>query len=70
MCFQVEAYLSDPSDEKAKYADKLHLERGQLESCYAPIIQSGGVYNLKPSATSDSSPLKWPGVIVCALGAR
>jgi nucleosome binding factor SPN SPT16 subunit len=40
-----------------------------VESCYTPIIQSGGVYDLKPSAVSNDQNLHF-GTIICALGAR
>lgn len=40
-----------------------------VESCYIPIIQSGGKYDLKLSATNNSENLHF-GTIVCALGAR
>uniref|UniRef100_A0A060T472 FACT complex subunit n=1 Tax=Blastobotrys adeninivorans TaxID=409370 RepID=A0A060T472_BLAAD len=45
------------------------LDPQQLEWCYTPIIQSGGKYDLKPSAMSDDSKLT-PGVILCSLGLR
>eukprot|EP00041_Stephanoeca_diplocostata_P006881 m.95352 g.95352 ORF g.95352 m.95352 type:complete len:1037 (+) comp16590_c0_seq1:246-3356(+) len=67
---ETENYMTNPTGENAKPADKLGLEKGQLESCYQPIIQSGGEYNLKPSAQSNSSKLTWPGAIMCALGIR
>ena len=37
--------------------------------CYPPIIQSGGVYDLKPSAMSNQNKLH-DGTIICALGSR
>eukprot|EP00479_Gromia_sphaerica_P012239 TRINITY_DN6364_c0_g1_i1.p1 TRINITY_DN6364_c0_g1~~TRINITY_DN6364_c0_g1_i1.p1 ORF type:complete len:120 (-),score=44.45 TRINITY_DN6364_c0_g1_i1:396-704(-) len=42
-----------------------------LESCYTPIIQSGGKYSLKPSAVSDDNQLhSAPGAtIIVSLGA-
>lgn len=39
-----------------------------VDSCYWPIIQSGGSYNLKPSAQSNSELLH-SGVIICSFGA-
>jgi nucleosome binding factor SPN SPT16 subunit len=41
----------------------------QLDWCYSPVVQSGGKYDLKPSAVSDDSRLE-PGVILCSLGMR
>lgn len=40
-----------------------------VEWCYPPIIQSGGKYDLKPSAQSNSSSLHG-GTIVCSFGVR
>jgi nucleosome binding factor SPN SPT16 subunit len=40
-----------------------------VDSCYAPIVQSGGVYDIKPSASSDKRKLT-PDVIICSVGAR
>lgn len=36
---------------------------------YPPIIQSGGVYSLKPSALSNNDHLD-SGIVLCSLGAR
>ncbi|KAG5439124.1 hypothetical protein PCANB_001423 [Pneumocystis canis] len=41
----------------------------QLEWCYTPIIQSGGNYDLRPSAVSDDNLLQGD-VILCSLGLR
>ena len=40
-----------------------------IEICYPAIIQSGGNYNLKFSATSDKNNLHF-GTVICALGYR
>eukprot|EP00597_Dinobryon_sp_UTEXLB2267_P003293 CAMPEP_0170058440 /NCGR_PEP_ID=MMETSP0019_2-20121128/1065_1 /TAXON_ID=98059 /ORGANISM="Dinobryon sp., Strain UTEXLB2267" /LENGTH=426 /DNA_ID=CAMNT_0010263387 /DNA_START=155 /DNA_END=1432 /DNA_ORIENTATION=- len=39
------------------------------DSCYQPIIQSGGKYDIKVSASSNQDNLS-PDVIICSLGAR
>ncbi|VVC28157.1 Hypothetical protein CINCED_3A014976 [Cinara cedri] len=72
------------SDKKVKHtklveglegalSDKKYLpgnvDPSQLEFCYPPIIQSGGNYSLKFSATSDKNILHF-GVIICSLGIR
>jgi len=72
------------SDKKVKHtklveglevaiSDKKYLpanvDPSQLEFCYPPIIQSGGNYSLKFSATSDKNILHF-GVIICSLGLR
>ena len=41
----------------------------QLEWAYTPIVQSGGVYDLRPSALSDDNNLHG-GVVLCSLGVR
>ena len=40
-----------------------------VDICYPPIVQSGGIFSLKPSALSNDDPLD-SGVILCSLGAR
>lgn len=40
-----------------------------LDIAYAPIVQSGGQYDLKVSAASDERRLEYD-VILCSLGAR
>ena len=37
--------------------------------CYSPIIQSGGAYDLKPSAISNEDKLHF-GTILCSMGVR
>lgn len=41
-----------------------------LDWCYSPIIQSGGEYDIKPSAQSTKKPLVGDGVILASLGLR
>lgn len=41
-----------------------------LDWCYTPIVQSGGEYDLKPSALSSESRFVGDGVIVASLGLR
>ncbi|OQR85010.1 FACT complex subunit SPT16 [Achlya hypogyna] len=60
---QIEGIYEDPS--KIKVA----LSPEDIESCYSPIIQSGGTYDLRPSAQSNSAPLKFD-VIIASLGSR
>lgn len=48
---------------------KVQLSAADVESCYMPIIQSGGQYDLRPNAQSSSSLIKYD-VIMCSLGAR
>jgi nucleosome binding factor SPN SPT16 subunit len=51
--------LKVPSDVNWKY----------VEWCYPPIIQSGGKYDLRPSASSNEQNLH-AGTVVCAFGTR
>jgi len=57
----------DVFQEPSKLGVKLSPEF--LESCYTPIIQSGGKFDLKPSAFSNGDNLYY-GTITCSLGAR
>jgi nucleosome binding factor SPN SPT16 subunit len=60
-----------PENPKKKMAVKfpadVHLD--YLEMCYPPILQSGGQYSLRPSASSNSETIHF-GAIVCSLGVR
>lgn len=47
----------------------LKYDSKYLDICHQPIIQSGGVYNLKPSAISSDANLKLD-LIICSLGIR
>lgn len=60
---KAEEFCEDPSKIK------LNVPQGQLESCYFPIIQSGGKYDLRPSAATNNEPLS-DDVIIVSLGAR
>lgn len=46
-----------------------NLDTSQIEICYPAILQSGGNYRLKFSASSDREPVHF-GAIVCSFGAR
>ena len=59
---QVEAVIND-----SKYVPQ--NDKQLVEICYPAIIQSGGNYNLKFSATSDKNNLHF-GTIISALGFR
>ncbi|KAJ0407686.1 hypothetical protein ATCC90586_001868 [Pythium insidiosum] len=59
----VEEIFEDPSKIKVT------IDPVDIEPCYPPIIQSGGKYDLKPSAQSNNDPLKYD-VIICSIGAR
>ena len=47
----------------------IRLKAELIEPCYTPIVQSGGQYNLSPSAQSDDKNLTYD-VVVAAMGAR
>ncbi|KAJ7569137.1 hypothetical protein O6H91_01G063000 [Diphasiastrum complanatum] len=61
-----ETAILDPSKAKVK------LRADNVDICYPPVFQSGGVFDLRPSAMSDDEPLYYDatGVIICAIGAR
>ncbi|RLN93907.1 hypothetical protein BBJ28_00022844, partial [Nothophytophthora sp. Chile5] len=48
---------------------KVTIDPVDIEPCYPPIVQSGGKYDLKPSAQSSKESMKYD-VIICSLGAR
>ncbi|KAH3679669.1 hypothetical protein WICMUC_000809 [Wickerhamomyces mucosus] len=56
------------TDIKKKIGNELDLN--QLDWCYTPIIQSGGKYDLKPSAVSNNENLHDNGVVIASLGIR
>lgn len=60
---ELEDILEDPSKIK------LNVPREAVESCYFPIIQSGGDYDFKVSAQSNDENVKFD-VITVSLGAR
>jgi len=45
------------------------IRKENIDACYAPIVQSGGVYNLLPSAQSDNHKLS-ANCILVSLGSR
>jgi len=59
--------LEDLFRNASKISPKLNPEF--IDSCYTPIIQSGGDYDLKPSACSTDEELHF-GTILVSLGAR
>ena len=60
---EIEAIIDDPNKIK------LNVPTDDVNSCYFPIIQSGGKYELKVSAQSTSDSLAHD-IIVVSLGAR
>ena len=60
---KVEEIILDPSKIGVKVSADV------VDACYTPIIQSGGVYDIKPSAVSDEKRLS-ADVILCSIGAR
>ncbi|KAJ7544149.1 hypothetical protein O6H91_09G066200 [Diphasiastrum complanatum] len=61
-----ETAILDPSRAKVK------LQADNVDICYPPVFQSGGVYDLRPGAMSNDDHLCYDttGVIICAIGAR
>lgn len=63
---ETEKAIEDP----VKIGVKLKAEN--VDICYPPIFQSGGAFDLRPSAQSDDHSLYYdsPSVIICAIGCR
>lgn len=59
------------TNQLKKFKTKLPstLNTDFVDICYPPIVQSGGVYSLKPSALSNDDNLN-AGVVLCSIGAR
>ncbi|GMH10409.1 hypothetical protein Nepgr_012250 [Nepenthes gracilis] len=51
---------------------KVKLKAENIDICYPPIFQSGGQFDLKPSASSNDETLYYESssVIICAIGSR
>lgn len=51
---------------------KVKLKAENVDICYPPIFQSGGNFDLKPSASSNDENLYYDSasVIICAIGSR
>ncbi|PRP76098.1 FACT complex subunit SPT16 [Planoprotostelium fungivorum] len=60
---KIEEIFADPARISAK------LNPDHIDSCYTPLIMSGGNYDVKPGEENDEKPLHF-GTIVCAVGAR
>ena len=60
----LEAAVTEPT----KIGVKLKAENCDI--AYPPVVQSGGRFDLKLSATSDAEDLAQEGVILLSLGAR
>ncbi|KAJ8755334.1 hypothetical protein K2173_019132 [Erythroxylum novogranatense] len=63
---EAEKAIMEPTKAKAK------LKAEAVDICYPPIFQSGGEFDLRPSATSNDEYLYYDSasVIICAVGSR
>ncbi|GAU22459.1 hypothetical protein TSUD_123460 [Trifolium subterraneum] len=63
---ETEKVILEPSKVNCK------LKADNVDICYPPIFQSGGKFDLKPSAVSNDEALYYDSasVIICAVGAR
>ncbi|KAK1401892.1 FACT complex subunit [Heracleum sosnowskyi] len=61
-----EKVILDPAKAKVK------LKAENVDICYPPIFQSGGEFDLRPSASSNDQHLYFDStsVIICAIGSR
>ncbi|KAJ1332209.1 hypothetical protein BSLG_008871 [Batrachochytrium salamandrivorans] len=62
-----DALLDEGKSKKLKLPSD--VDHSLIDWCYPPIIQSGGIYDLRPSATSNKDPL-YEGIIICSIGVR
>lgn len=60
---EIEQILEDPNKIN------LNVPTSDVQSCYFPIVQSGGTYDIRISAVSSSGNLS-PDIIAVSLGAR
>ena len=66
---KIENKLEDAKWWKSHTPSSAKWKASNGDWCYSPIIQSGGVYDLRSSAQTDDQKLK-AGVILCSLGIR
>ncbi|CCE72790.1 Piso0_000384 [Millerozyma farinosa CBS 7064] len=62
-------YTKSALGKKLLVPDK-EFDPSYLDWCYSPIVQSGGEYDLRPSAQSNNKRLVGDGVIISSLGLR
>ncbi|CAL8465250.1 g4785 [Coccomyxa elongata] len=60
---KIEEVITDPSKINVK------LKADMVDISYPPIVQSGGVYDLKAGASNDERPLQYD-VVLMAIGTR
>ncbi len=58
---KIEDAVRDPSKCKVK------LKAENVDISYPPIVQSGGVYDLRPSAVNDDRPMQYD-VVLMGIG--
>jgi len=63
----IENALDESRRSKLKFPSDASID--MADWCYPPIVQSGGVYDLKPSAVSNNDYLH-ADTIICSLGVR
>ncbi|OBZ84460.1 FACT complex subunit spt16 [Choanephora cucurbitarum] len=61
--------LDDPKLEKRLRLPPEVEDKNDIDWCYSPIVQSGGQFDLRSSASSNTDKL-YPGTILCSLGIR
>ena len=71
----LEELFDDPTKLASAWKAATKIDRDRVDMTYPPIIQSGGTYNLKPSAATTDEKLHYgtdssPGVILVSMGAR
>jgi nucleosome binding factor SPN SPT16 subunit len=64
---QIATHVDECCEDPSKV--NIKLPQGHYESCYFPIVQSGGDYDIRPSASTNSEVLS-DDVIIVSLGVR
>ena len=64
---KIEGCLDESYKSKLKFPNDVALD--SVDWCYPPIVQSGGKYDLRPSAVSNENRLH-AGVIICSIGIK
>lgn len=66
---EVDKIFGSPDELVKLFSKHPEISYDELDTCYSPIIQSGGKYDLKPSASSNDDALH-SGVIIAEVGIR
>ena len=57
------------NDAKKLIQKKFDLDVSMLDMAFSPVVQSGGVYDVRAQAVSDNRQLKYD-QIICSVGSK